>query len=149
MNLNPPTEKSIYASCFPDINTGFFVGEDGIILKLSDRDNVVYNMQNKANPIFEPPFSIAVSNNNKNRTQIHIYNVDVETEKYLEISLYDHNGSEIDIKNTKVKKYADEIRMKIKTDELEPSTYFYTIKYQNSSILNGKIALDNYAQNLQ
>ncbi len=148
MYLNPPTEKSIYASCFPNINTGYFVGEDGVILKLNDRDNVVYNAQDLSDAVFEPPFSIAVTNSKKKRTQIHIYNVDVELEKYLDISLYDHNGSAIDIKNTRVKKYTHEIRMKIRTDELEPSTYFYTIKYKKSSIVNGKIALGNYAQNI-
>jgi len=149
MYLNPPTEKSIYASDFPDVNTGYFVGEDGIILRLNDRDNVVYDAQNLSDAFVEPPFSIAVSKNNRKRTQIHIYNVKAEVEKYLDISLYDHNGAAIDIKNTRVRKYDDEIRLKIKTDELGPLTYFYTIRYKKSNILNGKINLGSYAQGLE
>lgn len=148
MYLNPPTDKSIFASCFPNINTGYFVGEDGTILRLNDRDNVVYSANNQADAVTDPPYSIAVSKNNKKRTQIHLYNLNVEVEKQLKISLYDANGLVVSVKNTRVKRYSDEIRMRVKTDEeLKPSTYFYTIKYKNSSILNGKISLGSYAQN--
>lgn len=148
MYLNPPTENSLYASFFPDVNTGFFVGEEGTILRLEDRDNVVFNPEVLTASVDELPFSVAVPKSNKKRTQIHIYNVNVEQEKQLDIALYDHNGSEVDIKNTRVKLYADEIRMKIKTNELNSNTYFYTIKYKQTSILNGKIILGSYAQNL-
>jgi len=148
MYLNPPTEKSLYASCFPNHYTGYFVGEDGVILKLLDRDNVVLSSENKFDESYEPPFSIAVPKTNKRKTQIHLYNVDVEFEKLIGVALYDHNGVEVDIKNTRVKVYSDEIRLKIKTDELNNNTYFYNIKYRNASIVNGKILLGSYAHNL-
>jgi hypothetical protein len=80
-------------------------------------------------------------------TRIHIYNANVELKKQLNIVLYDNNGTAVFVKNTRVKKYEDEIRMKIKTDELRPATYFYTIKYKKSNIVNGKITLGSYAHN--
>ena len=53
----------------------------------------------------------------------------------------------IEILNTRVKVYSDEVRLKIKTKELANTTYFYNIKYNNSSIVNGKIMLSSFAHN--
>jgi photosystem II stability/assembly factor-like uncharacterized protein len=147
MSLNPPTDKSIFASCFSDLNTGYFVGEGGIILRLNDRDNVAINNFGTFDLQIDPPYSIAVAKSNKRVTRIHIYNVNIELKKQLNIVVYDSNGNAVSVKNTRVKKYDDEIRMKIKTDELRPATYFYTIKYKKSNIVNGKITLGSYAHN--
>ncbi len=148
MFLNPPTEKSLYAAAFTDVNTGIFVGQNGIILKFRDNTNIVYNASDPKGSYYnDPPYTMASTKKNLTHTQIHIYNVDAKNEELFDVILRDRYGREIPVKRFKTKIYSDEIRLKVKTPELHPSLYFYTVTYQNRTLINGKINQSNFVKN--
>jgi len=144
MFLNPPTENSLYGICFTNERNGYFVGQNGTILHLTDKNNVVFE-NDYYDDFFDPPFSIASPNNRTTRTQIYIYNIEVENKNNIDIILCDKYGSEIDVKRKRVRIYSDEVRMKIKTDELALGMYFYTIKYNEQTLVNGKLNIGSFA----
>jgi len=147
MFLKIPNDKSLYATYFTDIKNGFFVGQDGTVLHLSDENNIVYNMaENKFGSYFDPPFTIANTRDNMKKSFIHVYNVDLDKNKKVHVDLFDSFGNEVDVKRLKVRTYSDEIRIKIMTDELQSFTYFYTVKFGKNAIVNGKIDLGSYAE---
>ncbi len=148
--LNPPTDKTIYASCFVDVNNGYFVGQDGTILHLQDKANIVYNsMDIRGEKYIDPPFTLASTKRNKKIMQVHVYNVPHENPEMFDISVFDSQGEPVAVKPRSIKVYSDEIRMKVKTDGLGDRTYFYTVLYDNNTVVNGKLMLNGFAQNFE
>ncbi|MCF8368917.1 MAG: hypothetical protein K9G76_07725 [Bacteroidales bacterium] len=147
MFLSPPTQNSLYDSFFVNANTGYFVGQNGTIIRLDDRDNIVYNAGIAAgSPESDPPYTLASTRRNNKKTQIHIYNVKVDKRREFEIDLKNSLGHSISVKRTHVKFYSDEIRIRIKTRELGFETYFYSVNYKKAPIVNGKINRSAFAQ---
>lgn len=143
MFLSPPTKNTLYASCFVNANTGFFVGQNGTIVQLYDDNNIVYNESLSVEQIyFDPPYTMASVNKRKKKTQIHVYNIDVSNRKKFDVEFLDSRGKNIALKRIKVKIFSDEVRMRIKTQFLKTDTYFYSVKYANSPIVNGKVSLE-------
>ena len=149
MFLNPPTDKSLYAAAFTDVNNGFFVGQDGTILKFTDNSNIVYNYSDKTDGYFaDPPYTLASTKKNLTQTQIHIYNVDARNEEAFDVVLKDRYGHVIPIKRFRTRVYNDEVRMRVKTASvLNSSLYFYTVLYQNQTIINGTLDQSNFVRN--
>ncbi|MCB2222383.1 MAG: hypothetical protein KQI35_18510 [Bacteroidetes bacterium] len=148
MFLNPPTDKSLYAAAFTDVNTGFFVGQDGTILQFKDKTNIVYHYPEARSGYFaDPPYTMASTKKSMTSTQIHVYNVDANNEDLFEVIMRDRHGNEIPVKRFKTKIYSDEVRMKVKTAELSSGTYFYTVIYKNQTLVNGKIDRTNFVKN--
>ena len=143
MFLNPPTENSLYGVFFTNEKNGYFVGQNGTILHLTDKNNVI--LDNYYDDFFDPPFSIASPNDRTTRTQIHVYNIEVEDKDDIDVVLYDKYGSEIYVKRTRVRIYSDEVRMKIKTDELALGIYFYSILHNEQTLVNGKLYVGSFA----
>lgn len=149
MYLNPPTDKSLYAAAFTDVNTGFFVGQDGTILKFTDQANVVYNFPDKrSGMVSDPPYTIASTRKNLTQTQIHIYNVDAINKEQFDVVLKDRYGNEVPIKRFRTRIYSDEVRLRVKTSAVLNSTlYFYTVLYQNRTLINGTIDQSHFVNN--
>ena len=146
MFLTPPTDKSLYASFFTDHKNGYFVGQNGTILHLFDENNIVYNMaSSRDEPYFDPPFTIAHSKKNKRKTQIHVYNINHRNAKNYIVELFTSCGDPIEIKRKHVRVYSDEIRIKIRSEELRSGTYFYSVKLKNEVVVNGKLDLGTFA----
>ncbi|OQX72313.1 MAG: hypothetical protein B6D61_14120 [Bacteroidetes bacterium 4484_249] len=145
MFLNPPTENSLYGVFFVNEKNGYFVGQNGTILHLIDKNNVIFD-KNYYDDFYDPPFSIASPNNNTTQTKIHIYNVNTNNKENLDFVLYDKFGAKIDVKKKKVRYYSDEIIMKVKTDELALGTYFYIVKNKEQTLVNGKLNIGSIAQ---
>jgi len=146
MFMNPPTNNTLYASCFVDHNNGYFVGEKGTILHLSDKANIVYNAAGqKGEYDYDPPFSVASLKRKNKLLQVQIYNLKRNNPKNFSISVFDSHGRQLTIKPRRVKIYSDEIRIKVRVGELESATYFYTVKYSDRSVINGKLNLSSYA----
>lgn len=145
MFLNPPTENSLYGVFFVNEKNGYFVGQNGTILHLIDKNNVILD-KNYYDDFYDPPFSIASPNNNTTQTKIHIYNVNTNNKENLDFVLYDKFGAKIDVKKKKVRYYSDEIIMKVKTDELALGTYFYIVKNKEQTLVNGKLNIGSIAQ---
>ncbi|MEZ5196020.1 MAG: hypothetical protein R2764_06360 [Bacteroidales bacterium] len=146
MFLNPPTKNSLYATYFVDQFNGYFVGQNGTILRFTDENNVVHDPFRYSEEYRDPPFSIASPKNRSTRTQIQVYNMPVENLNDLDVVLYDKFGTEVGIKRSKAKQYTDEIRMKIVTTELDMGTYFYSVKVNSKTMVNGKIIIGSYDQ---
>jgi hypothetical protein len=64
----------------------------------------------------------------------------------FKIELFDKFGSKISIKKVSTRKYTDEIRMRIKTPELEKGVYFYSLRVNDEALVNGKLVIGNYDQ---
>lgn len=147
MFLNPPTQNTLYASCFVDQNMGYFVGEKGTIIQLTDKDNIVYSSINRQGEYDEdPPYSVASLKRNNKLMQVHIYNLKRTNPKNFSLSVQDSQGNAIPIKPRSVKIYSDEIRIKVKLDSLVPMTYFYSVHYSDRTVINGKLNMSNLAQ---
>jgi photosystem II stability/assembly factor-like uncharacterized protein len=144
MYLNPPTQNSLYASHFIDQNNGYFVGENGTILHLSDRTNIVYSAADQRSG-YDPPYSIASLKRKNKVMQIQIYNLKRTNPKKFSISLYDSQGQVIEIKPRRVRIYSDEIRIRVRVKDMMKSTYFYSVSYSKRTVVNGKLNLSNYA----
>ena len=143
MFLTPPTKNTLYASCFVNSNKGFFVGQNGIIVQLRDENNIVYNEPLSVEENYsDPPYTIASVNKSKKKTQIHVYNFDVINRKPFDVEFLDSRGKNIPLKRIKVKVFSDEVRMRIKTPMLKTDTYFYSVKYSDTPIVNGKVSLE-------
>lgn len=150
MYLNPPTQKTIYSSCFVDENNGFFVGEGGTIIHLSDKTNILYGAaDNWGDYDQDPPFTLATMKRNNKLMQIHIYNLRRNNPRNFDITVFDSYGRALLIKPRKVKIYDDEIRIRVKVDLLEPTTYFYTVTYSERTLINGKLNMNSLAHNIQ
>jgi photosystem II stability/assembly factor-like uncharacterized protein len=146
MYLKPPTNNSLYASFFTDPNTGYFVGQGGVILRLKDKNNIFVSQQDrKSGYADEMPYSYASTRKGMKRTSVHIYNV-AKTEKRLyQIIVLDRFGNQVSVKRVRTRIYSDEIRVFVKTDELSADTYFYSVLYDNQTIVNGKLDLNQIA----
>jgi photosystem II stability/assembly factor-like uncharacterized protein len=150
MYLNPPTTNTIYASCFADQNNGYFVGEKGMIIHLSDRSNIVYNASDRHGEYDEDsPFTVATLKHKNKIMQVHIYNLRRNNPRNFSVSVFDSFGKPLAVKPRKVKIYKDEIRIRLKVEGMEPDTYFYTVTYSNRTLINGKLNLSSYAQIIQ
>lgn len=148
MYLKPPTNKTLYASYFTDANNGYFVGEDGVIVHLKDKNNIVYNYSEYKDGYYEDiPYTMAVTKHNLTHTQIHIYNVDEKDRDQFGITLLDRYGNPVTIKRSRIRVFSDEIRIMVRTRELKQETYFYTVTYDDKGLVNGKIALGRYVHN--
>ncbi len=146
MYLNPPTSKTLYASCFANQNEGYFVGEGGTILALEDRSNIVYGAEEPgAGDEYDPPFTVATMKRNNKLMQVHIYNLRRNNPRNFDISVFDSYGRLLDVKPRKVKIYRDEIRIQVRVEELVPTTYFYTVTYSDRTLINGKLDMGSYA----
>lgn len=148
MFLNPPTDYTLYASCFADQNNGYFVGEKGTIIYLADKTNIVYHADGQVDED-DPPFSVASLKRKNKIIQVHIYNLKRNNRHSFSISVYDSYGELLKVKPKKVKIYSDEIRIRARVEDLEPTTYFYTVNYSNRTLINGKLSLNSYAQTLR
>lgn len=147
MYLNPPTKNTLYASCFIDQNNGYFVGEKGTIIYLSDKSNIIYSAANqKGEYDYDPPYSIATLKRNSKFIQVQIYNLKRSNPKNFSLAIFDSHGKELAIKPKSVRIYSDEIRIKVRVDEIVPATYFYTVSYSERTVINGKLNLSNFAQ---
>jgi photosystem II stability/assembly factor-like uncharacterized protein len=147
MYLNPPTNNTLYATFFTDSENGYFVGQNGTILHYFDDRNIIWNEQKISDNIyFEPPFTVAVPNNRNTKTDIYIYNLDVNDKSEIDLSLRDRYGEVVEIKRSRIRLFDNEIRLMIKTDELNSGTYFYTLKNEEQALINGKINVGSYAQ---
>jgi hypothetical protein len=148
MYLKPPTNNSLYASFFTDPNTGYFVGQGGVILRLKDKNNIIYTQNDKksGNAGEEIPYSYAATSKDLKKTSVHLYNVDQNEKRLYRIRLLDRFGNQVPVKRVRTKVYSDEIRFLVKTDELEADTYFYSVIYDDEPILNGKLDLNHVAQ---
>ncbi|MEZ5084061.1 MAG: YCF48-related protein [Bacteroidales bacterium] len=145
MFLSPPTRNTLYASCFINTNTGFFVGQKGTIIQLHDDNNIIYSEESENERVVaEPPYTLASINKKKKKTQIHVYNVDFNNRKKYDVELINSRGKTVSLKRIRVKVFSDEVRMRIKTPLLKTDTYFYSVKYANSPIVNGKVSLESY-----
>jgi len=146
MFLSPPTENTLYASCFININKGFFVGQNGTIISLHDKDNIVYHSPLAAESNYtDPPYTMASTRKSNKKTQIHVYNVKLKNRRQFDIELKNSFGQIIRVKRMRIKLYSDEIRIKIKTKQLLNETYFYSVNYNNVPVVNGKISLTSFA----
>ena len=147
MYLNPPTGNTIYSSCFADQNNGYFVGEKGTVIHLSDKSNIVYGVSDqKSEYEQDPPFTVATLKRKNKIMQVHIYNLRRNNPRNFNISVFDSYGQILAVKTRKVKIYKDEIRIKVRVDLFEPETYFYTVTYSDRTLINGKLNLESYAQ---
>ena len=99
MFLNPPTNNTLYGSCFTDNQNGYFVGQSGTILHLVDKNNSDNTFDFDENEsLIDPPFTMASSDSRSNWMQIYVYNVDVLDKNDLNVKLFDRYGSEIEVK---------------------------------------------------
>lgn len=141
----PPVSKSLYASCFTDQHHGYFVGQDGTILKFKDENNnaltTIDQLENQ-----EMPYTAAATKENLKKTHVHLYNFNKKSKRNFAIELYDINGNPIDVKNARIRVFSDEVRLWVRTNELNQSIYFYTVKYNNEAIVTGRINSSSYAQ---
>ena len=60
--------------------------------------------------------------------------------------MFDNYGRLQDIKPRKVKIYKDEIRIRVRVEEMPATTYFYTVTYSDRVLINGKLDMNSYAQ---
>ncbi len=146
MFLTPPTEETLYGSFFTNVNNGYFVGQNGVILRLTDNNNSNQSLFAEIDENVELPFSVATQKNKMSVTNIFVYNVSVNDKRSIGIFFYDKYGKEIAVKNSQVKLYKKEFRIKVKTENLTYGTYFYTIKLKNKAVVNGKFSIGNFAQ---
>lgn len=147
MFLNPPTNNTLYASYFTDQNNGYFVGEKGTIIYLSDKANIVYSAASRQGEYDDdPPYSVASLKRKNKVMQVHIYNLKRNNPKNFSLSVQDSQGNTIPIKPKSVKIYSDEIRIRVKVDALTPTTYFYSVQYSDRAIINGKLNMSSFAQ---
>jgi len=147
MFLNPPTNNTLYGSCFTDNQNGYFVGQSGTILHLVDNNNSENTIDFDENESYiDPPFTVASPDSKSNWIQIYVYNIDVFRKKDLNLTLLNRDASEIKVKRAHIRIYSDEIRVEIKTESLTLGTYFYSIKQNDQTIVNGKINIGSLAQ---
>jgi hypothetical protein len=147
MYLRPPTWHSLYDSFFTDEHTGYFVGQGGVILRLKDRNNVVYPQKEEkyGSATDELPYSYAYTRKGRKKTDIHLYNVSADEKRLYQIRVLDRFGNQVTVKRSRARIFSDEIRMYVTTDVLESETYFYAVFYDNKPLLNGKIDLSHIA----
>jgi hypothetical protein len=150
MYLNPPTKNTLYSSFFVDQNNGYFVGEKGTIIHLSDKSNILYGSNDRRRAYDEdPPFTVATMKRKNKIMQVHIYNLKRNNPRNFDISVYDSHGRLQEVNPRRVKIYKDEIRIKVRVEEMEASTYFYTVTYSDRTLINGKLNMHSYAQHSQ
>ncbi|MFU8844217.1 MAG: YCF48-related protein [Bacteroidales bacterium] len=147
MFLKPPTNHSLYASFFIDEKTGYFVGQGGVILRLKDKNNIVYRQKDGkyGAATDELPYSYAFTRKGMKKTDIHIYNIAATEKRLYQIKVQDRFGNQIPVKRLRTRIYTDEIRVFVTTDALASETYFYAVLYDDQPVLNGKLDLSQIA----
>ncbi len=147
MILTPPTRNSLLSMWFTDNRNGYFVGREGTILHLYDENNITYSEPVAGEQKYtDPPYTMAVPNSRTTMTEIFVYNADIQDKEELGIELYNRYGKNVIIKRSHVRLFTDELRIKIRTNDLELGTYFYSIKKNDKTLVNGKINVGSLAQ---
>ncbi|NOX48313.1 MAG: hypothetical protein GXO89_15190 [Chlorobi bacterium] len=147
MFLTPPTDDVLYGMFFTDEKSAFFVGKNGTVLHLEDNTNSEQSLFVEVNENMDIPFSIAAPKSKMDVTHIFVYNIKVSEKKDVSVSFFDKYGKEIEVKNSHVRLFKKEFRMKVKTNTLTYGTYFYTIKLKEKAVLNGKLDIGSFVQN--
>jgi hypothetical protein len=145
MSLEPPVDKTLNDVCFANAANGYFVGKEGIIIHLSDYNNAIAEGEYDLDAI-DPPFALVQPIRKYRKTEIFVYNIDVSGKDKIDVSFYDQNGKSVDILRSRVRIFNNELRLKVKTDELTLGTYYYTVKFENKPIVNGKMSVGSMAQ---
>jgi hypothetical protein len=145
MSLEPPVDKTLNDVCFANAANGYFVGKEGIIIHLSDYNNAIAEGEYDLDAI-DPPFALVQPIRKYRKTEIFVYNIDVSGKDKIDVSFYDQNGKSVDILRSRVRIFNNELRLKVKTDELTLGTYYYTVKLENKPIVNGKMSVGSMAQ---
>jgi photosystem II stability/assembly factor-like uncharacterized protein len=144
VQLNPPTQHLLKGLHFVNINNGYFVGDNGTIIHLIDNNNVVYDYYN--DEYTDPPFSFAVPLRKYSKSEIFVYNVNVLHRKNeINVVFYNQFGDEIDVIRSRARISKNEMKIRVKTEDLTHGTYFFTIKLKEKAIVNGKLSIDNFA----
>ncbi len=147
MYLTPPTNNFLMSVWFTNNQNGYFVGQNGTIIHLFDENNVSYSDLKSGDPnLIDPPYTMAVPKNRTTVTQIFVYNVLVKNKEDLGIELYDRYGKNISIRKSRIKLYSDEVRIKIRTKDLTLGIYFYSVKRNDKTLVNGKLNIGSLAQ---
>ena len=147
MFLAPPTDDVLYGLFFTDERNGYFVGDNGAIVHLHDNTNSEESLFVEVNENMDIPFSIAAPKSKMDMTRIFVYNIKVDERKDVSVSFFDKYGKEIEVKNSHVRLFKKEFRIKVKTNTLTYGTYFYTIKLKEKAVLNGKLNIGSFVQN--
>jgi hypothetical protein len=145
MSLEPPVDKTLNDICFSNAANGYFVGKEGTIIHLSDYNNAIAEDEYDLDAI-DPPFALVQPVRKYRKTEIYVYNIDVSGKEKIDISFYDRYGKSVDILKKRVRFYNNELRLRVKTDELALGTYYYTVKLEDKPIVNGKMSVGSMAQ---
>lgn len=144
IQLNPPTNYLLKGLYFVNINNGYFVGDNGTIMHLVDNNNVVHDYY--SDEYADPPFSFAIPLGKYSKSEIFVYNIAVKQKKEINVVFYDQFGEEVKVYRSRVRVSKNEIKIKVKTEDLIRGTYFFTVKVKEKAIVNGKLNIDNLAQ---
>ena len=143
IHLDPPTDEILKGLYFVNINSGYFVGDNGTILHLIDNNNVIHNYY--SDEYSDPPFSFAIPLRNYSISEIYVYNVAADRKDEISVVFFDEFGNEIKVYRSRVRIYKNEIKIRVKTEDLTQGTYFFTVKCREKAIVNGKLNVDNFA----
>ena len=92
------------------------------------------------------PARILVVDDEPPIVEVLVYNLKRNNPRNFDISVYDSYGRLQVVTPRRVKIYKDEIRIKVRVEDMEASTYFYTVTYSDRTLINGKLNMHSYAQ---
>ncbi|MBN1339395.1 MAG: hypothetical protein JXA03_08730 [Bacteroidales bacterium] len=139
IKLNPPTQETIEGITFVNPRKGIFVGGRGLILLYNDSNNPLLS-DNRDNPFEEPAFSVAVTDMSDALTDLYVYNLNVNNEEDVSVYFYNNDGIQVKILKSKTRVFNHEFRMKLKFEEILSGMYYYVIKINENTVVNGKFS---------